>query len=137
MMADDDAATLQLRLTDVHGDNGVIGLCVAYRRGATLDIDTWLMSCRVLGRGVEDATLNLLAERAREMGCTHLVGEYRPSAKNGMVREHYAQLGFAPLDRAEDGTTRWQLTLAHFQPRPTHMRVLKGEAWTQPASIAS
>ena len=137
VMADDEAATLQLRLTDVHGDNGVIGLTIGYRRGRALEVDTWLMSCRVLGRGVEEATLNLLAEQAQAMGCTSLLGEYRPTAKNGMVREHYRQLGFAPLEDREDGTTRWELPLTGFAPRPTHMRVLKGEAWRQPASIAS
>lgn len=137
MMANPDAATLQLRLTDVHGDNGVIGLVVGYRHGNTLEIDTWLMSCRVLGRGVESVTLNLLAERAEEMGCTTLLGEYRPTAKNGMVREHYGQLGFQLIDRAEDGTTRWELPLAGFTPQPTHMKLVKGEAWTQPASIGS
>ncbi len=137
MMADDDAVTIQLRLTDVHGDNGVIGLAVGYRLGRVLEIDTWLMSCRVLGRGVEDATLNLLAERAREMDCTSLVGEYRPTAKNAMVREHYGQLGFTQVGSAEDGTTRWELPLINFQPKPTHMRILKGAAWTQPTSIVS
>ncbi len=137
MMADDSAATLQLRLTDVHGDNGVIGLMVGYRRGAALEIDTWLMSCRVLGRGVEEATLNLVVELAEQMGCTRLIGEYRPTAKNGMVREHYGQLGFAMVESAGDGVTRWELPLAGFTPRPTHMKVLKGEAWTQPISTGS
>ncbi len=137
MMSDEDAATLQLRLTDVHGDNGVIGLIVGYRRGTALEIDTWLMSCRVLGRGVEEATLNLVVERAAEMGCTRLSGEYRPSAKNSMVREHYKQLGFTPADSVEEGVTRWELPLGGFVPRPTHMKILKGEAWTQPLSIGS
>jgi FkbH-like protein len=135
MMADENTATLQLRLTDVHGDNGVIGLCVGFRRGEDLAINTWLMSCRVLGRGVEEATLNLLVERALEMGCTRLLGSYKPSAKNGMVREHYPKLGFAPLGEPREGETFWQLSLADFEPRPTHMKVVKGEAWTQPASI--
>ncbi len=137
MMANEHAATLQLRLTDVHGDNGVIGLVVGYRKGRAMAIDTWLMSCRVLGRGVEAATLNLLAERAGEMGCTSLRGEYRPTAKNSMVREHYGQLGFKLLEGAESGTTHWELPLAGYQPRPMHMNIVKGEAWTQPASIAS
>ena len=51
MMDDAGAATLQLRLTDVHGDNGVIGVVVAYRRGRALEIDTWLMSCWLSARG--------------------------------------------------------------------------------------
>ena len=137
MIRNEEAATLQLRLTDVHGDNGVIGLVVGYRKGSVLELDTWLMSCRVLGRGVEDATLNLVVERAEEMGCTVVIGEYRPTPKNGMVREHYKQLGFTLLDRDGDGVTRWALPLVDYVPRPTHMKVLKGEGWTQPASIGS
>ncbi len=137
MVRNESAVTLQLRLTDIHGDNGVIGLMVAYRNGRALEIDTWLMSCRVLGRGVEAATLNLLAERAAEMGCTSLIGEYRATAKNSMVRDHYGNLGFALLEGAEDGITRWELPLAAYEPQPTHMKILQGEAWTQPASIAS
>ena len=70
------------------------------------------------------------------MGCTSLAGEYKPTAKNGMVREHYRQLGFALVEAGDEGTTRWELPLAGFAPHPTHMKVLKGEAWTQPASIA-
>ncbi len=137
IMRNEEAATLQLRLTDVHGDNGMIGLTVGYRKGRVLEIDTWLMSCRVLGRGVEAATLNLLGEQAAAMGCTSLLGEYRPTAKNGMVRDHYQQLGFTLLTSADDGTTRWELSLPAYRPRPTHMKILKGETWTQPASIAS
>lgn len=137
MMANPDAATLQLRLTDVHGDNGVIGLMVGYRQGDALELDTWLMSCRVLGRGVEEATLNLVAERALELGCTRLLGEYRPTAKNAMVREHYRQLGFTLLESAAEGVTRWEMPLAGFMPRTAHMSIVKGEAWTPPASISN
>ena len=95
------------------------------------------MSCRVLGRGVEEATLNLIVEQALEMGCNTLLGEYRPTAKNVMVRDLYKQLGFTQIDDAGDGTTRWELPLTGYTPRLTHMKIVKGEAWTQPASIAS
>ena len=79
----------------------------------------------------------LLAERAGEMGCASLIGEYRPTAKNGMVREHYCQLGFKLIEDCGAGITRWELPLAGFVPRPTHMKISKGEAWTTPASIAN
>lgn len=136
MIAEPDAATLQLRLTDVHGDNGIIALTVGYRQGEALAVDTWLMSCRVLGRGVEDATLNLLAAQAQAMGCTRLTGEFRPTAKNSMVRDLYARLGFTQTSETE-GTTQWELALEGFTPRPTHMQITEKDAWTQPASIAS
>ncbi|MEE2577644.1 hypothetical protein QO176_33440, partial [Pseudomonas aeruginosa] len=57
-------------------------------------IDSWLMSCRVLGREVEMAVLEVLADAAAATGWGALVGEYRPTERNGMVAEHYPRLGF-------------------------------------------
>jgi FkbH-like protein len=138
MMRDPDMVTMQLRLTDIYGDNGIIALLIAQRtREDALEIDTWLMSCRVLGRNVEEATLNVLVARARELGCTTLVGTYRPTAKNGMVADHYQRLGFTLVQRASDGSSVWRLTLAHFNPRSAPLRVLEGAKWKTPISIAS
>ena len=61
------------------------------------------MSCRVLGPGVEETTLNLVAEAARRLGAQRLIGEYRPTAKNGMVREHYRKLGFSMSQEDDAG----------------------------------
>ena len=77
------------------------------------------MSCRVLGRQVEAETLNLIAAEARRLGADRLIGTYRPTAKNAMVREHYLKLGFAPLGEEPDGTTHWVLDLADFTATPT------------------
>lgn len=138
LMRDPDVLTLQLRLTDVHGDNGMIAVVIGRRvDGHALEIDTWLMSCRVLGRGVEEGTLNILAERAAALGCNQLIGEYRPTAKNGMVSELYQRLGFDLLATHDDGSTRWALPLAHFTPRATHLRVLTGDPCPEPISMAS
>ncbi len=138
MMRDEDVLTLQLRLVDVYGDNGMIGLVIGRKssQGALL-VDTWLMSCRVLGRQVEEATLNIVAEQAVEMGCTSILGEYRPSAKNGMVRQHYAKLGFAMSESREDGATLWTLPLDEYVQRPTHIGVREGASCKPLTSIAS
>lgn len=125
---DSQALTLQLRLTDVHGDNGMISVIIGHREDDLLCIDTWLMSCRVLGRGVEEATLNLLCEQAKEMSCRALFGVYQPSPKNEMVREHYQRLGFDLLHTFEDGGTQWIFPLKRFAPLSTHIRVLHGGA---------
>lgn len=138
MMRDPNALTLQLRLTDTYGDNGIIALVIARRKKAEVfEIDTWLMSCRVLGRQVEEATLNILVSRALDLGCTSLLGIYRPTAKNGMVAEHYKRLGFDLVEEAEDGSSTWKLSLAAFVSRPVPMRVLEGSKWKTPISIAS
>jgi len=122
-MRDPRQVALQVRLTDRFGDNGVIAVLMAQMRGREAVIQSWLMSCRVLGRQVEEACLNVLAERCAELGAERLVGLYRPTAKNGIVREMYSRLGFELLERQPDGETRWQLRLQGFVPRPVPMQV--------------
>ena len=98
LAADPRSLALALRLRDKFGDNGLIAVILAKPAGDALRIDTWLMSCRVLGRQVEEATLAVLAEAAAERGYRELVGEYIPSGRNGMVEAHYPRLGFEPCD---------------------------------------
>lgn len=122
LMDDPAALTLQIRLLDRFGDNGIIAVVSGTPQGDAIRLGTWLMSCRVLGRGMEDETLNLVAAEARRLGARFLIGEYLPTAKNGMVREHYRKLGFSPLFESADGSTEWRLDLASFTPRPTFIR---------------
>jgi predicted enzyme involved in methoxymalonyl-ACP biosynthesis len=67
------------------------------------------MSCRVLGRRVEQAVLAEIVLQARAAGITTLEGIYRPTDRNEMVRDHYAKLGFVSLDDGTDGSSRWAL----------------------------
>jgi FkbH-like protein len=115
--------TLQARLTDRFGDNGIIAVLMARVEGPEAVIETWLMSCRVLGRGVEEACLNLLAEAAMAKGARRMVGMYRPTEKNGMVREMYGGLGFRKVHEEDDGAARWELELDGFVPRPVTIDV--------------
>jgi FkbH-like protein len=114
MMASPAWVTRTVSLQDRFGDNGLISVLLAEQRGDALAIDTWLMSCRVLKRGVERMLLNQLVAAARQRGVARLLGLYIPTAKNGLVREHYAGLGFAPLPAAPgdaEGTTHWELRI--------------------------
>ena len=79
------------------------------------------MSCRVLGRRMEETTLNLIVQQARALGCQRLIGVYRPTAKNGMVRYHYARLGFAPIGVPANGgeETEFELALDGWTDLPT------------------
>ncbi len=130
--------TLQLRLADIYGDNGIVGLVIGQLTPRfDLEIDLWLMSCRVLGREVEQATLNLLAARAIALGCQRLYGTYIPTEKNGMVRDLYSKLGFTLDETQPDGTTRWSLALAGFDPRPLHMQLIQGAPWQTITSTVS
>ncbi len=118
--ADPGAFTLQVRLIDVFGDNGMIGVVICREAAPqTWEIDTWLMSCRVLGRGVEQMVLREIVHHARAHGIQTLVGTYLPTERNGMVREHYAKLGFRRLEGEAPGGTTWELdTGTEVEPVP-------------------
>jgi FkbH-like protein len=88
------------RLNDKFGDNGIISVVAVARDGdEDARIDLWLMSCRALGRKVEDAILADIAVRARALGARRLIGEYSATAKNALVRDLYPRLGFTETGR--------------------------------------
>jgi len=116
--------TLQARLVDAFGDNGMISVVICRQTDAdTWEFDTWLMSCRVLGRRVQNAVLQEMLDHAFREGIRRLVGVYRPSGKNKLVEDHYAQLGFAKVASEADGTTRWELHVADAKVQPAPMIV--------------
>jgi FkbH-like protein len=126
LLNDPSALTLQIRLTDRFGDNGIIGIVIGRKvEAGEIDIDTWLMSCRVLGRGVEKATLNLVVEEARRLGAKSLRGTYLATSKNGMVSEHYPTLGFKEATSSVEGGRQWTLELDLFTPYPVWMLTRK------------
>jgi FkbH-like protein len=125
VMRDPEAFGLQFRLTDRFGDNGVIAIVIGRLTDADeATIDTWLMSCRVLGRGVETATLEVVCERAAALGARRLIGEYKRTEKNGMVADHYRKLGFAILSEDERGS-RAMLRLEHRPHAPDFMMAVR------------
>ena len=85
----------QFRLIDKFGDHGIIGLVFA-EKGETWNIDTWLMSCRVLGRSMEKFMFQILCNAAKTAGAKRIVGSYIPTTKNSLVKDHYLNLGFEP-----------------------------------------
>jgi FkbH-like protein len=110
MAEDPKVFTLQVRLADTFGDNGMISVVICRESGdAEWEVDTWLMSCRVLGRGVERMVLREILDSARAAGVERLVGRYVPTAKNAMVADHFAGLGFTRLGGDEGGETTWSL----------------------------
>ncbi|MES2111794.1 MAG: HAD-IIIC family phosphatase [Bacteroidota bacterium] len=95
LVASPDVFTFSFMLEDRFGDNGLIcAVILKKENNDTLFIDTWLMSCRVLKRGMEYFVLNTLANFAVKSGFSYLKGEYLPTAKNGIVENHYKDLGF-------------------------------------------
>jgi len=111
-----DVETLQIFLEDLFGANGMISVVICRRHDVIWEIDTWVMSCRVLGRGIEQAVLAILVKRARAAGARELRGQYISTAKNELVRDHYAKLGFAKIEELAAGNTVWRLVLSEFVP---------------------
>jgi FkbH-like protein len=129
MLENPEFLGLQYRLTDRFGDNGIIGIVIGrIQNDADLLIDTWLMSCRVLGRRVELAMLEVLIENAKNAGIRRLIGEYLPTAKNAMVRDHYPKLGFRSVSEHPDGSSLWEFELETFEPSSTFIRLSCGSA---------
>jgi FkbH-like protein len=85
---------LSLRLVDKYGDSGLVGVCVLKYADRNAVIDTFLLSCRVLGRGIEDVFLIHALRLAKQRECDLIIGEYYPTAKNGQVKDFFAKQGF-------------------------------------------
>jgi FkbH-like protein len=108
--ADPKYFTLQVRLADTFGDNGMISVIICKKRSVgEWEFDTWLMSCRVLGRRVEQMVLREVLAQARSRGLNRLLGVYFPTEKNGMVSDHYSKLGFRLVAEDALGATTWDL----------------------------
>lgn len=121
-----DHLTFQFRLIDRFGDNGLVSVMILRPvpgEPTVLDIDTWVMSCRVFGRQLEFEAMNLAVEAARRRGILTFRAEYIPTKKNGVIVGLYESLGFSqfhtPLTAEEP--SRWSVDLAAYKPRPTYI----------------
>lgn len=123
LMSDHNIVGLSVRLTDRFGDHGLISVVIArIQGGKILEIDTWLMSCRVLKREVEQVVLNELVRIAEHMSCGTIRGVYLPTAKNGMVRDLLPSLGFRTL-KDDKSQVEFELSVDEFIPLKTHIEV--------------
>lgn len=104
--------TVTGRVTDRFGDNGIVCLAMARIRGTVLEIDTFLLSCRVIGRSVETAILHHLATLARAASARTIEGEIIATKRNGPVRDLYQRHGFSAIDSGQGDSIRWLLALA-------------------------
>lgn len=119
LAADEQWSTLTVSLADKLGDNGLISVVFLKAHEDEMEIDTWLMSCRVLQRGVEELVLNQIAAIGRARKCTRVRGVYIPTERNGLVRDLLPRLGFVAA--GENGKeTCWTLAIDEsFVPRKT------------------
>lgn len=109
-----DHYTFSFKLADTFGDYGLVSTVIMEKISEKeLLINTWLMSCRVLKRGLEQLVLNEITATALAQGFEHIIGEYIPTSKNMMVKDHYVNLGFLPTGEEN----RWILNVGEYQPR--------------------
>lgn len=113
---DDRYLTLRFTLRDKLGDHGLISVVILEKQADTLFVDTWLMSCRVLKRGMEEFIANTIIQTAADNGYRTVIGEYLKTQKNAMVSKLYPALGFVPL-----GNNRFQADTAAFQFNKTYI----------------
>jgi FkbH-like protein len=109
---------------DRFGDNGLVSVLILRpdpEQPDAMEIDTWVMSCRVFGRELEFEAMNIAVESARRRGVRTFRASYIPTKKNGVIRDLYASLGFT---RSDPGTAaghgiQWQLSLSTYVGRKT------------------
>ena len=123
MMQDPDCMPLYGSLRDRFGDHGLISIIVGRpnRTENALEITDWLMSCRVLARGVEEFLMNHIVGEASALGVEFVHGSYVRTAKNAMVKEFFAKFGFEKISEESDGSTRWRLCIANYQYSKTYI----------------
>ena len=104
------------RLIDRFGDNGLVSVLAGHWKNDALEIDLWLMSCRVLNREMELAMFDALIEACQARGIRKMIGMYIPSKKNSMVANHYAALGFTLDQRSTDDLKFWVYDVRPSEP---------------------
>ena len=103
------------RLLDKFGDNGIVSVVIGRCRNRALDIELWLMSCRVLKRDMELAMLDELVRRAKDKGITRINGFYYKTHKNSMVAELYSSFGFTLDKKLDNGDSEWHLDIEGYE----------------------
>ena len=120
----DEYIKLYGRLEDRFGDNGLVSVVIGKINGDTIDIDLWIMSCRVLKRNLEDAMMNQLVEIAKEKKIKKIRGYYYKTAKNNMVKDFYKSFDYQLVSTNDEDTT-WELKVKDYKMREVFMKIIK------------
>ena len=120
----DEYIDLYGKLIDKFGDNGVVSVVIGHKNKDVLDMDLWIMSCRVLKRDMEFAMMDELVSAAKAAGLRKIMGYYYPTAKNNMVRDFYERMGFTKVSEDGEGNTTWEFNLTdEYTNQNTHIKV--------------
>ncbi|MCR4788926.1 MAG: HAD-IIIC family phosphatase [Lachnospiraceae bacterium] len=124
--SDDDHLTLYYTLEDKFGDHGLVSVVIMKKESdTTLFVDTWLMSCRVLKRGMEEFIVNKIFETARKNGFEKITAEYIPTAKNAMVKDIYRSFGFT-----ETSENKYEIRISDYKPQEVFIKDVSDESDT-------
>lgn len=124
VMNDDRYIRLYGKLEDKYGDNGVITVVIGRVDGDVLHIELWLMSCRVLKRGMECAMLDRLVEESLKRGIHVFRGYYYKTAKNSMVKNFYKDFGFEKISESDTEDTVWELNIDNYENKNKVIKVV-------------
>jgi FkbH-like protein len=126
LTGDPENITLQFRLIDRFGDNGIVSvliLCRDEQDPGLFELVSWVMSCRVFGRQLEYEAMNIAVESARARGARTLHADFIATARNAVIKDLFSKLGFVRRPGpAPEGTTRWAVDLADYAIQPTYIR---------------
>ena len=123
LMKDPNAFVFSVSSTDRFGDNGIIGVMILKKKADECLVDSFLLSCRVIGRNIEQAMLAFAGDFARKAGARRLAGEYIPTAKNHPAADMYHRFHF---QEAGDGCFVADLE-SHRLESPPYIRMKIGE----------
>ena len=127
MMYDSTVVPLTLRLSDKFGDYGLVSIIILKHINEDIEIDEYLMSCRVLQRGVETFAMNAIFAYAASQGVNRVIGQFIPTAKNDMVNQFYGRFGFCRISDNGDGASRWALAVDDYVPGGNFLHPLVNE----------
>jgi FkbH-like protein len=126
-MADPGYAVYSLLVADAFGSAGLTGAAVVRREGSRAHVESFFLSCRVLGRGIESAVWPQIVADALASGCTEVRAEFVPTAKNAQVADFYDRLGFLIATEGDDGSRAYRIEAAAFTTPPP--------AWIEMTSV--
>jgi FkbH-like protein len=122
-MDNDKYFSLQIRLEDSFGDNGLVSVVMCERNHSNWEIDLWIMSCRVIGRHLEFSVINEIVREASKKGISHIIGRFIPTERNELVKNHYKKLGFEFV-KDDDGATVWKLDVNNYHQHNAPLKVI-------------
>lgn len=120
---DDSYIDLYGRLEDRFGDNGVVSVVIGHQEKSVVDIDLWIMSCRVLKRNMEYAMMDEFVSLCKKRGVERIIGYYYPTSKNAMVKDFYGLHGFKKIAKDNDGNVTWELRVSDYVAKNNVIKV--------------